>query len=101
MVAQVTDLRHGGEWMLNRFSFKAAQHSRNKSFQVWTHENHAIFLYSPEFIAEKLEYLHQNPVRAGIVLNPEDYLYSSARNYAGLDNLLDVEILSLPVIVVK
>ncbi len=84
------------EWMLNQFSFNAKKHSRNKSYQVWTHENHAILLYSPEFTAEKLEYLHQNPVRAGIVINPEDYLYSSARNYADMDSLLNIELLSLP-----
>jgi REP element-mobilizing transposase RayT len=89
------------EWLLNRFSFKAKQNSRNKNYQVWTHENHAIYLYSNEFIAEKLEYLHQNPVRAGIVVNPEDYLYSSARNYAELDSVLEIELLSLSVITVK
>ena len=89
------------EWLLNCFEFKARQHSRNKNFQVWTHENHAIHLYSPEFTFEKLNYLHQNPVRAGIVANAEDYMYSSARNYADLNNLLEVEILSLPAIVVK
>ena len=89
------------EWMLNRFEFNAKQHKRNKNYQVWTHENHAIYLYSPNFIAEKLEYIHKNPVRAGIVVNPEDYLYSSARNYAELDSLLDVEIISLPGIFVR
>jgi REP element-mobilizing transposase RayT len=89
------------EWLLNRFEFRAKQHQRNRSYQVWTHENHAIYLYSPEFIAEKLEYLHQNPVRVGIVVNPEDYLYSSARNYAGLESIIEVEILSLPVITVR
>ncbi|QKG79678.1 hypothetical protein FHG85_05190 [Tenuifilum thalassicum] len=30
------------------------------------------------------------PVRGGFVVNPEDYLYSSARNYAGLDSVIDV-----------
>ncbi len=89
------------EWMLNQFQFKAKQHSRNENYQVWTHENHAIYLYSPEFIAEKLEYLHQNPVRAGIVVNPEDYLYSSAGNYAEMENILEIELLSLPAITIK
>lgn len=89
------------EWLLNRFEFRAKQHSRNKNFQLWTHENHAIYLYSPEFIAQKLEYLHQNPVRAGIVANAEDYIYSSARNYAELDSILEIELIDLPVITVK
>ena len=32
-------------------------------------------------LEEKLNYIHYNPVRAKIVENPEDYLYSSYRNY--------------------
>ena len=30
--------------------------------------------------------LHNNPVKEKIVAFPEDYYFSSARNYAGLDN---------------
>ena len=65
--------------------FKAGQ-----TFQIWTHENHAVELYSSEFVAQKINYIHQNPVQAGIVAKPEDYLYSSAVNYAGLDGLIEV-----------
>ena len=39
-------------------------------------------------------YIHDNPVRAGIVEKPEDYLYSSARNYAELDCMLNIDLLS-------
>ncbi|MCX6302980.1 MAG: transposase [Bacteroidia bacterium] len=84
------------EWLLNRFRFRASQHSRNEVYQVWTHENHAMLLYSNEFIREKIEYIHDNPVRAGIVRNPEDYLYSSARNYASLEAPIDIPVLVLP-----
>jgi putative transposase len=43
---------------------------------------------------QKLEYIHLNPVKAGIVLSPEEYLYSSAKNYAGLkEYLIDVDFL--------
>ncbi|WP_162556032.1 hypothetical protein [Reichenbachiella versicolor] len=42
---------------------------------------------------QKLEYLHQNPVEAGFVNSPQEYLYSSARNYAGLDGVIKVKIL--------
>jgi REP element-mobilizing transposase RayT len=41
------------DWMLNRFHYSANQHSRNKTYQVWTHENHAVYLYGPKFIQEK------------------------------------------------
>jgi len=89
------------EWMLSRFAFNAKKHKRNSNYQVWTHENHAIHLYSNNFIAEKIEYIHNNPVRALIVQNAEDYLYSSARNYASLSALLDIELLILPVVTIK
>lgn len=83
------------EWMLNRFEFNAKRHSRNEKYQFWTHENHAVILYSNDFIQEKLEYLHNNPVRAGIVEKPEYYLYSSAQNYADLNGLLDISFIEL------
>lgn len=84
------------DWMLNRFKFRASQHSRNEVYQVWTHENHAELLYSNGFICEKIEYIHDNPVRAGYVQRPEDYLYSSARNYASLEAPIDIPVLVLP-----
>jgi len=40
--------------------------------------------------------LHENPVRAGWVVHPEDYLYSSATNYAGKTSLLEVILLDIP-----
>ncbi len=46
------------EWLLNRFKYRAQHHSRNNNYQVWTHENHSVYLYGLGFIAEKLEYLH-------------------------------------------
>ncbi|MFH0864672.1 MAG: hypothetical protein V1904_00650 [Bacteroidota bacterium] len=81
--------------MLNLFSFEASKHSRNENFQFWIQENHPVEIFSQKFIVEKVNYIHNNPVRAGIVENPEDYLYSSARNYADMKGLLDVVVLTL------
>ena len=78
------------DWMLNLFEFSAKQHKRNSKYQVWTHENHAEIIYSNKFIEQKINYIHENPVRAGIVEKAEDYLYSSARDYAGLKGVLEV-----------
>lgn len=78
------------DWMLNLFLFEATKNSRNKNFQFWIQDNHPVEIYSNKFIKQKVEYIHNNPVRAGIVEKPWDYLYSSARNYAGLDALIDV-----------
>lgn len=78
------------EWLLMVFRYAAHGHQRNNEYQVWTHENHAEEIYSNSFIEQKVEYIHNNPVRSGIVLKPEDYKYSSARNYAGLESVLDI-----------
>jgi putative transposase len=50
-------------------------------------------LTTNEMIDQRLNYIHNNPVEAGIVLTPEDYLCSSAANYAGLLETLIVVIL--------
>jgi putative transposase len=38
----------------------------------------------------KLDYIHENPVKEGVVEKPEDYIYSSARDYAGIRGLLEI-----------
>ena len=78
------------DWMLNLFEFAAKKHKRNEKYQVWTHENHPELIYSDKFLFQKMNYIHENPVRAGIVENPEDYLYSSARDLAGKPCLLSI-----------
>jgi len=77
-------------WMVNIFRFEASKHSRNENYQIWTHDNHAEEIYTNKFIDQKIEYIHNNPVKAGIVFRPEDYLYSSARDYCGEKGLLEV-----------
>jgi REP element-mobilizing transposase RayT len=78
------------DWMLNLFEFAAKKHKRNEKHQVWTHENHPELIYSDKFLFQKMNYIHENPVRAGIVENPEDYSYSSARDLAGKSCLLNI-----------
>jgi putative transposase len=78
------------DWMLWLFKSAGEDNKRNKTYQFWRQDNHAELLYGYEFSKQKLAYLHQNPVTAQIVENAEDYLYSSARNYAGRRGLLEI-----------
>lgn len=82
-------------WIIKQFSSSAKKNKRNSEFQVWTHENHAEILYTNKFIEQKLEYIHMNPVRNGIVNNPEDFRYSSAIDYAGGKGLISIEKISV------
>ncbi|HET8962531.1 MAG TPA: transposase [Chitinophagales bacterium] len=78
------------EWMLRQFKSATIRHKRNTEYQFWTHENHAEFLFSEKFIGQKLRYLHNNPVRAGIVSKAEHYKYSSAVDYGDEDGLIPI-----------
>ncbi len=81
------------EWLLDIFK-KACEHlSRDQNYKVWQDGYHAEELQSNKFIYQKLNYIHQNPVTDGIVERAEDYFYSSARNYAELNGVLDVVVL--------
>jgi hypothetical protein len=70
--------------------------ARNEKYQLWKHDSHPIELSSPAFTQQKIDYIpaclpagrHQNPVEAGLVYRAEDYIYSSASNYAGLDQII-------------
>ena len=80
----------GGDWMLTRFENKGKFLKRVEKYKFWQDGNHPMIIYSPKIFYQKLKYIHQNPVKATIVANPEDYFFSSARNYAGLNNILSV-----------
>jgi REP element-mobilizing transposase RayT len=77
------------DFLLEQFE-KAAQKSSNvTNYQFWRHDNKPIELWSTNVIHEKINYIHQNPLEAGLVYRAEDYIYSSALDYAGESGLLD------------
>ena len=51
-------------------------------------------LSTMQMMEQLLNYLHQNPVKAGIVENAEDHLYCSTRNYCNkMDRLMEIDLL--------
>ena len=66
--------------------------SSNTHSKIWIPENHPIPLDRNNMFEERLNYIHLNPVRAGICFTPEDYVYSSAGAYAGEIGLVNVEL---------
>ena len=81
------------EWLLEQFSKACESLKREQKYKVWQDGYHAEILKTNRFIYQKLNYVHNNPVEDGIVVRPEEYMYSSARNYADLDGLFDVIVL--------
>ena len=52
---------------------------RRHEFSLWDHLANAKTLTHEDVFMQKVNYLHRNPVRAGLVERPEDYRWSSAR----------------------
>ena len=73
------------------FKYHAKFNKRTTEKQLWTHENHAVEMDTADKLKSRIDYIHQNPVRAAWVEKPEEYLYSSARNFAGLDGVITVD----------
>ncbi len=83
------------EWLLRGFRKAGIKNSNNTTYQFWRQDNQPkeILPYQDSFGIQKLDYIHNNPVEAGIVEKAEEYLYSSARDYCGIKGLLEVELL--------
>jgi len=80
------------EWMLNRFEYAGRNDKKIKYYKFCQDGNDEQLIYLYDFFKQKLDYIHQNPVRAELVEEPHHYIYSSAKNYAGERGLLDVVI---------
>ena len=82
------------EWMIWMFERAGRKNASNERYQFWQNGYHPIELSNPVLVKQRLNYLHDNPVRAGFVLASEEYKYSSARNYSGgIDCMMEVEFL--------
>ncbi|RKR85448.1 REP element-mobilizing transposase RayT [Mucilaginibacter gracilis] len=71
------------EWLLNKFEFAGRYNPKIKNYKFWQDGLHPIEVTSNKFTDQKLNYIHQNPVEAGIVYSAKDYILSSAAVYAG------------------
>ena len=78
--------------MISKFALlgrAGRRNTHNTKYQFRQQENHPIELNTNDLQRQRLRYLHQNPVVVGFVDAPEDFLFSSARNYAGRPGLVE------------
>ena len=73
------------EWLLDQFSQAAGQTKQNKVHQFWQKTNHATELSNPVVFDQKVDYVHNNPVAAGLVMDAESWVYSSASEMKMID----------------
>jgi putative transposase len=80
----------GKDWLLRQFKFHKSDYKVGSEYQVWQEGYHPQEITTEQMLRQKIDYIHHNPVRAGLVEKAEDWLYSSARNYRGLKGALEI-----------
>ncbi len=71
------DLEKNHPKVLERFHVGA----KDRKYQFWERNPLSIDLFTKEVFIQKMEYIHYNPVAAGLCTYAEDYKYSSAKFY--------------------
>lgn len=89
---QIVDLltAHGAKTLLNQLAMMKLRHKSKSDYQVWEEGSQPKQIANNEMMLQKLEYMHNNPLKRGYVDDPVHWRYSSARNYAGMPGLIDV-----------
>jgi REP element-mobilizing transposase RayT len=77
-------------WMLDIMGKAGIAKTNNKDFQFWQQHNHPIELSGNSIIQKRIDYIHENPIKAGFVENPSDWLMSSARDYEGIQGPIEI-----------
>jgi REP-associated tyrosine transposase len=76
--------------LLEELRFFKLRHKIDQTHQLWQEGSHPQQIQNDEVMTQKVEYMHLNPVRRGYVDDPLHWRYSSARNYADREGLIEV-----------
>ena len=79
------------KWMLNLFAYYKKAHKTTSDHQVWQEGFHPQEIMNEEMLVNKIEYIHHNPVRAGLVKSPEHWIFSPATDYNGGHGVLEID----------
>jgi len=76
--------------LLKELEYFKLRHRVDQDYQLWQEGSHPQIIETDEVMWQKIEYIHNNPLRRGYVADPLHWRYSSASNYAGRGGLIDV-----------
>jgi putative transposase len=89
------NIQESRDWMMYFFRKAGENNGMNKEIQFWQNGYHPIHCWKRELIIQKLNYIHQNPVRAELVHSAHEWKYSSASDYILGHGLVNVEKLDI------
>jgi len=76
--------------ILDQLAFYKKAHKGDRAYQFWQEGVHPECIQNDDMMRQKIDYIHHNSVKRGYVDNSNHWRYSSARNYAGEQGLLEV-----------
>ena len=76
--------------VLGQLAYHKKRHKKDREYQLWQEGSHPQLIQGEAMMRQKIEYIHDNPVKRGYVDDPTHWRYSSARNYAQQPGLLEV-----------
>jgi len=77
--------------ILEQLAFYKKAHRKDKTYQVWEEGYQPKLIQSEKMLVQKINYIHNNPVKRGYVAKSEHWLYSSAINYMGNCGLIEID----------
>ena len=78
------------QWMMWMFERAGRKNSNNNDWQFWQQHNKPLEIKDQEMFDKTLAYIHSNPVQSGFVTRPEDWKYSSAKDFCGTKGLVQL-----------
>ena len=82
------------DWMMRHFEEYPKSLRRLEKFNLWQNCSSPLRIDSQNsrILLDRIQHIHENPVRERIVELPDAYVFSSARDYAGLNGLVKVKV---------
>jgi REP element-mobilizing transposase RayT len=77
--------------ILKQLNTYKLHHKTDRDYQLWQEGTHPQLIQGEVMMRQKIEYIHDNPVKRGYVDDPTHWRYSSARSYGGQKGLLEVQ----------
>ncbi len=78
------------QMILDQLAFYIKAHKGDRAYQFWQEGVHPELIQGDHMMRQKVDYIHNNPVKRGYVDKAEHWRYSSARDYLGQQGLLEV-----------
>ncbi len=83
--------KENAKTILEQLKFYKKVHRKATNYQVWEEGYQPKLILNDKMMINKINYIHENPVKRGYVDEPKHWRYSSARDYEGIEGLIEIE----------